>query len=72
MPQPYRQRRGSRYDSQDSAEEWERVYNKACYEFQEGYISIDVFRAYMHGLGIGGQELESEINSNWPKKGKKP
>lgn len=66
MPQPYRERRGSRYHSQEAGEEWQGRYKAATTAFHEKQISLDVFRAKLHGLGFSQKEIETEVNLHWP------
>lgn len=53
---------------QDARELKEQRYRVACAAFEADEISIDVFRATLHGIGYRGQELESEVSLHWPFK----
>lgn len=45
-------------------------YKRACKQFKNREISEDVFGAVLFGIGLSHDQIQTEINLNWPSGGK--
>lgn len=53
-------------DPQEYQELRQLRYKRACQQFKNREISEDVFGAVLFGLGMSHDQIQTEINLNWP------